>query len=225
MGNWRTLLKISKEIEEYKNINGVSSVKNHCLLCSIINLLFTILIIPFICLLVYFVLGLIKSEFSNLVLLSYVLLIIGIYIICFSIVYSKTFGLGKLYKLFEKNRAFCFICSNKIDTALNDAFSTWVHIRGYEEEFGYVADVVRHSNNPIQSVEIKDGDNEGIDDLFSNTTPKKTVSEDLSNMVEEIPNRVMNTEERPTRPSRPSRASKQSLENKNNSSDIDDLFK
>ena len=189
------------------------------------------MIVPIICLLVYFVLGFINSGFSNLVLLSYALLIIGICIICSSIVYSKTFGLGKLYKLFDSNMSFCIICSNKTDTALKDAFSTWVHIRGREEEFGYVADVVRHYSNPINSMEItqthiqRQTEDENIDELFNNSTPKKNVSVDLSNKVEERPNRVTSTEERPMRSTRPSRASKQSLENKKNSSDIDDLFK
>lgn len=113
------LFTLSKELKQYTNIQGAKSTRSSLFVTALFTLLLCVIVAPFSSLLICFIWGFIKSGFSNLTLLSFIFLMIGIYIIYFSIAASYLVGCLKLEKIFKNNEDFCVHCYNQKGTFLS----------------------------------------------------------------------------------------------------------
>lgn len=115
----KALFTLSKELKQYTNIQGAKSTRSSLFVTALFTLLLCVIVAPFSSLLICFIWGFIKSGFSNFTLLSFIFLMIGIYIIYFSIAASYLVGYLKLEKIFKNNEDFCVHCYNQKGTFLS----------------------------------------------------------------------------------------------------------
>lgn len=115
----KALFTLSKELKQYTNIQGAKSTRSSLFVTALFTLLLCVIVAPFSSLLICFIWGFIKSGFSNFTLLSFIFLMIGIYIIYFSIAASYLVGCLKLEKIFKNNEDFCVHCYNQKGTFLS----------------------------------------------------------------------------------------------------------
>lgn len=212
---FKVMFTLSKELKQYTNIPYVKSTKSNLFITALFTLLFSGIVAPFSSFFVCFIWGFIKSGFSNFTLLSFIFLMIGIYIIYYSIAAGCLIGFSKLDKIFENNKDFCVHCYNQRGTALN-AFAT-TFVKNHREEFDGLVDLPEEKpkmsmeelmrnaqqalddrNKKINSIgenninevnmsnDIPDFD-EDIDDIFSNSSNKTQKLSTEENVVKNSP--------------------------------------
>ena len=212
---FKVMFTLSKELKQYTNIPNVKSTKSNLFITALFTLLFSGIVAPFSSFFVCFIWGFIKSGFSNFTLLSFIFLMLGIYIIYYSIAVGSLIGFSKLDKIFENNKDFCVNCYNQRGTALN-AFAT-TFVKNHREEFDGLVDLPEEKpkmsmeelmrnaqqalddrNKKINSIgenninevnmsnDIPDFD-EDIDDIFSNSSNKTQKLSTEENVVKNSP--------------------------------------
>ena len=212
---FKVMFTLSKELKQYTNIPNVKSTKSNLFITALFTLLFSGIVAPFSSFFVCFIWGFIKSGFSNFTLLSFIFLMLGIYIIYYSIAVGSLIGFSKLDKIFENNKDFCVNCYNQRGTALN-AFAT-TFVKNHREEFDGLVDLPEEKpkmsmeelmrnaqqalddrNKKINSIgenninevnmsnDIPDFD-EDIDDIFSNSSNKTQKFSTEENVVKNSP--------------------------------------
>lgn len=202
---FKVMFTLSKELKQYTNIPNVKSTKSNLFITALFTLLFSGIVAPFSSFFVCFIWGFIKSGFSNFTLLSFIFLMLGIYIIYYSIAVGSLIGFSKLDKIFENNKDFCVHCYNQRGTALN-AFAT-TFVKNHREEFDGLVDLPEEK--PKMSMEelmrnaqqALDDRNKKINSIGENNINEVNMSNDIPDFDEDIEDIFSNSSNKTQKPS------------------------
>ena len=202
---FKVMFTLSKELKQYTNIPYVKSTKSNLFITALFTLLFSGIVAPFSSFFVCFIWGFIKSGFSNFTLLSFIFLMLGIYIIYYSIAVGSLIGFSKLDKIFENNKDFCVHCYNQRGTALN-AFAT-TFVKNHREEFDGLVDLPEEK--PKMSMEelmrnaqqALDDRNKKINSIGENNINEVNMSNDIPDFDEDIEDIFSNSSNKTQKPS------------------------
>ena len=186
----KAMFTFSKELKQYTNIQGVNSTRSALFMSASFTLFLCVIVAPFSSLLVCFIWGFIKSGFSNFTLLSFIFLMIGIYIIYFSTAASYLVGYLRLEKIFKNNKDFCVHCYNQSGTVLSKYAERYM--RDYSADFDGLVDLPEEK--PKMSMEeilrnaqqTLDERNKKINSIGEDNSNEVNMSNDIPDFDEDI---------------------------------------